>query len=69
MLVEFPSEEAKKEFREKALKILICYSSLEEYYGVPLLPWEIEIVNSISKEDIKNHEIKLREEYGNRIFS
>ena len=31
MLVNYsPSQEEQKEFREKALEILICYSSLEE---------------------------------------
>ena len=58
MLVNYsPSQEEQKEFREKALEILISYSSLEEYFGISLLPWEKEIERSISQEEIENTKI------------
>ena len=33
-----PTQEEQKEFRETALEILMSYSSLEEYFGISLLP-------------------------------
>ena len=68
MLINYsPSQEEQKKFREKALEILVSYSSLEEYFGISLLPWEKEIERSISQEEIENYENKL--DYRNRFFS